>query len=698
MSKVAIVTDSNSGITQAEGKELDIFVVPMPFYINGKLYYEERTLSQEEFYQHLSEKAEISTSMPAMTDVTELWDKLLQVYEEIIYIPMSSGLSSSCPVSYTHLFKKLAASVLTAAMLLQQCGVTTLAEEAQTQAETQIQTQAETPAPETQAPQTETSAPETQAPQTETEKATEKETEKKKEKETEASDRINDGKKIEESTVTSRLGSVRTKLFAADSVILPDTLKEQVGADWILDGTDGKAAVDGLSGLSKTLANGQSTSKVEVINLYADKDGKLDTKQLEKLFKDKVIDVTDQYFVVNIIAAKKDQTLSFSGYAMKNKGQNVSYTKATQAGDILYNFATLEKGKYQAFEGTVNLSSGSGLQGTFLAPKAAVTVGSDLSGAVYAKKVTVADGVQKLLRVAYIKGAKDEAETEAVTEAATETESDTEAQTEQVTEAQMAGVTEAQTEQITEAQTAGVTEAQTEQVTEMCIRDRSETMREWTNRIADTHYVLGSVMGPHPFPTIVRDFQAVISKEIRQQMLEKEGRLPDAVLACVGGGSNAIGTFYHFIEDEGVRLIGCEAAGRGVNTAETAATIATGRLGIFHGMKSYFCQDEYGQIAPVYSISAGLDYPGIGPEHAHLYDTGRAEYVPVTDEEAVDAFEYLSRIEGIIPAIESAHAVAYAKKLVPTMRKDQCVVITISGRGDKDCAAIARYRGEDIHE
>ena len=363
-------------------------------------------------------------------------------------------------------FKKLAASVLTAAMLLQQCGMTTLAEEAQTQAETQIQTQAETP------------APETQAPQTETEKATEKETEKKKEKETEASDRVNDGKKIEESTVTSRLGSVRTKLFAADSVILPDTLKEQVGADWILDGTDGKAAVDGLSGLSKTLANGQSTSKVEVINLYADKDGKLDTKQLEKLFKDKVIDVTDQYFVVNIIAAKKDQTLSFSGYAMKNKGQNVSYTKATQAGDILYNFATLEKGKYQAFEGTVNLSSGSGLQGTFLAPKAVVTVGSDLSGAVYAKKVTVADGVQKLLRVAYIKGAKDEAETEAVTEAATETESDTEAQTEQVTEAQMAGVTEAQTEQVTEAQTAGVTEAQTEQVTEAQTTGETEARTE----------------------------------------------------------------------------------------------------------------------------------------------------------------------------------------------------------------------------
>ena len=226
----------------------------------------------------------------------------------------------------------------------------------------------------------------------------------------------------------------------------------------------------------------------------------------------------------------------------------------------------------------------------------------------------------------------------------------------------------------------------------------SETMREWTNRISDTHYVLGSVMGPHPFPTIVRDFQAVISKEIKEQILEKEGKLPDAVLACVGGGSNAIGTFYNFIEDEGVRLIGCEAAGRGVNTAETAATIATGKPGIFHGMKSYFCQDEYGQIAPVYSISAGLDYPGVGPEHAHLYDIGRAEYVPVTDDEAVDAFEYLSRTEGIIPAIESAHAVAYARKIVPQMRENQIVVITISGRGDKDCAAIARYRGEDIHE
>ena len=226
----------------------------------------------------------------------------------------------------------------------------------------------------------------------------------------------------------------------------------------------------------------------------------------------------------------------------------------------------------------------------------------------------------------------------------------------------------------------------------------SETMREWTNRIDDTHYVLGSVMGPHPFPTIVRDFQAVISKEIKEELLEKEGRLPDAVLACVGGGSNAIGAFYHFINEKGVQLIGCEAAGRGIDTKETAATINTGSLGIFHGMKSYFCQDEYGQIAPVYSISAGLDYPGIGPEHAMLYDQGRAEYVAVTDEEAVDAFEYLSRIEGIIPAIESSHAVAYAKKLIPTMNKDQIVVINISGRGDKDVAAIARYRGEDLHE
>ena len=226
----------------------------------------------------------------------------------------------------------------------------------------------------------------------------------------------------------------------------------------------------------------------------------------------------------------------------------------------------------------------------------------------------------------------------------------------------------------------------------------SETFREWTSRIDDTHYVLGSVMGPYPFPTIVRDFQSVISREIKQQIMEKEGRLPDAVLACVGGGSNAIGAFYHFIEDKSVRLIGCEAAGRGIDTYETAATLNTGRLGIFHGMKSYFCQDEYGQIAPVYSISAGLDYPGIGPEHAYLHDIGRAEYVAITDDEAVDAFEYLSKIEGIIPAIESAHAVAYAMKLAPQMDKDQIMVINISGRGDKDVAAIARYRGEDLHE
>ena len=226
----------------------------------------------------------------------------------------------------------------------------------------------------------------------------------------------------------------------------------------------------------------------------------------------------------------------------------------------------------------------------------------------------------------------------------------------------------------------------------------SETMREWTRRIEDTHYCLGSAMGPHPFPTIVRDFQSVISKEIKEQMLEKEGKLPDAVLACVGGGSNAIGTFYNFIEDRDVKLIGCEAAGRGVDTFETAATIATGREGIFHGMKSYFCQNEYGQIAPVYSISAGLDYPGIGPEHAYLHDTGRAQYVAITDEEAVEAFEYLAKTEGIIPAIESAHAVAYARVLAPKMRKDQTIVVTLSGRGDKDCAAIARYRGEDIHE
>lgn len=226
----------------------------------------------------------------------------------------------------------------------------------------------------------------------------------------------------------------------------------------------------------------------------------------------------------------------------------------------------------------------------------------------------------------------------------------------------------------------------------------SETMREWTSRISDTHYVLGSVMGPHPFPTIVRDFQAVISKEIKEQLMEKENRLPDAVIACVGGGSNAIGAFYNFIEDKSVRLIGCEAAGRGIDTFETAATISTGREGIFHGMKSYFCQDEYGQIAPVYSISAGLDYPGIGPEHAYLHDIGRAEYVAITDDEAVNAFEYLSRTEGIIPAIESSHALAEAMKIAPTMDKDKIIVVNISGRGDKDCAAIARYRGEDLHE
>ena len=226
----------------------------------------------------------------------------------------------------------------------------------------------------------------------------------------------------------------------------------------------------------------------------------------------------------------------------------------------------------------------------------------------------------------------------------------------------------------------------------------SETMREWTNRISDTHYVLGSAMGPHPFPTIVRDFQAVISEEMKEQIMAAEGRLPDAVLACVGGGSNAIGSFYNFIEDKAVRLIGCEAAGRGVHTRETAATLATGSLGIFHGMKSYFCQDEYGQIAPVYSISAGLDYPGIGPEHAALFDSGRAEYVAITDDEAVEAFEYLSRIEGIIPAIESAHAIAHARKLAKEMDQEQIMIITVSGRGDKDCAAIARYRGEDLHE
>lgn len=226
----------------------------------------------------------------------------------------------------------------------------------------------------------------------------------------------------------------------------------------------------------------------------------------------------------------------------------------------------------------------------------------------------------------------------------------------------------------------------------------NEAMGEWVKRLEDTHYCLGSAVGPHPFPEIVKDFQAVISKEIKEQILEKEGRLPDAVLACIGGGSNAIGAFYNFIDDKGVRLIGCEAGGRGIHTAETAATISVGREGIFHGMKSYFCQDEFGQIAPVYSISAGLDYPGVGPEHSYLHDIGRAEYVAVTDDEAVNAFEYLSKTEGIIPAIESSHAVAHALKLAPTMGKDQIMVINISGRGDKDCAAIARYKGEDINE
>ena len=226
----------------------------------------------------------------------------------------------------------------------------------------------------------------------------------------------------------------------------------------------------------------------------------------------------------------------------------------------------------------------------------------------------------------------------------------------------------------------------------------SEAMREWTNRMADTHYVLGSVMGAHPFPMMVRDFQSIISREARKQILDKEGKLPAAVLACVGGGSNAIGMFYHFIPDADVRLIGCEAAGTGVDTEQHAATMTKGTVGIFHGMKSYFCQNSYGQIAPVYSISAGLDYPGIGPEHAHLRDSGRAQYVPITDDEAVDAFEYLSRMEGIIPAIESAHAVAHAMRLAPTLSPDESIIICLSGRGDKDVAAMARYRGVNLHE
>lgn len=233
----------------------------------------------------------------------------------------------------------------------------------------------------------------------------------------------------------------------------------------------------------------------------------------------------------------------------------------------------------------------------------------------------------------------------------------------------------------------------------MTLKDAvNDAMREWTNRVSDTHYVLGSVMGPHPFPTIVRDYQAVISKEAREQILSLEGKLPAAVMACCGGGSNAAGMFYHFIPDKEVKLIGCEAAGRGLHTKQHAATIAKGTLGIFHGMKSYFCQDEYGQIAPVYSISAGLDYPGIGPEHAYLHDIGRAEYVPVTDEEAVAAFEYLARTEGIICAIESAHAVAHAMKIAKGYDKDESIIICLSGRGDKDVAAIARYRGVEIYE
>ena len=226
----------------------------------------------------------------------------------------------------------------------------------------------------------------------------------------------------------------------------------------------------------------------------------------------------------------------------------------------------------------------------------------------------------------------------------------------------------------------------------------NEAMKEWATRMDDTLYVLGSVMGPHPYPTIVRDFQKIIGKEIKMQMHELEGRNPDVVIACVGGGSNAMGTFYEFINDKEVELIGCEAAGKGIDTPYTAATCNTGTVGVFHGMKSYFCQNEYGQIAPVYSISAGLDYPGVGPEHAYLFETKRAKYVGITDDEAVSAFQYLSRVEGIIPAIESAHAVAYAMKYAKQLPKDKIMVITISGRGDKDVAAIARYMGVDIHD
>ncbi|MBR1724557.1 MAG: tryptophan synthase subunit beta [Ruminococcus sp.] len=226
----------------------------------------------------------------------------------------------------------------------------------------------------------------------------------------------------------------------------------------------------------------------------------------------------------------------------------------------------------------------------------------------------------------------------------------------------------------------------------------NEAMRDWCSNIDTTFYCIGSVMGPHPYPAMVRDFQKIISEEIKEQLREREGKLPDCVVACVGGGSNAMGAFYNFIEDKGVRLVGAEAAGRGIDTPDTAATMALGTLGIFHGMKSVFLQDEYGQIAPVYSISAGLDYPGVGPEHTYLRDTGRAEYVPITDEEAVQAFEYLSKTEGIIPAIESSHAVAAALKIAPTMGKDQIMVINLSGRGDKDVYSIARYRGVDVVE
>ena len=226
----------------------------------------------------------------------------------------------------------------------------------------------------------------------------------------------------------------------------------------------------------------------------------------------------------------------------------------------------------------------------------------------------------------------------------------------------------------------------------------NEAMRDWCSNIDTTFYCIGSVMGPHPYPTMVRDFQKIISEEIKAQLFEKEGRLPDCVVACVGGGSNAMGAFYNFIGDESVRLVGAEAAGHGVDTDKHAATMAKGSVGIFHGMKSVFLQDDYGQIAPVYSISAGLDYPGVGPEHTYLHETGRAEYLPITDEEAVSAFEYLSKTEGIIPAIESAHAVAAALKIAPTMDKDKIMVINLSGRGDKDVYSIARYRGVEVVE